>query len=239
MTAIIADQGVDGVVVRFNDRLTEPANRAALALSAALSKGVIPGVAEASSALASVYARFDGDVATGRAALERLLQEEDFLAADLPHGRRHLRIPASFGGRDGPALEALAGEIGLTPEAAIDDLTRSPLRVLAIGFAPGQPYLGELPETWNIPRLPDLVDVPKGALVVAIRQVVLFANPSPTGWRPVGMTGFACFRPDSERPFALAPGDEITFLPVTPEELANICAADRTGDGGAMFEPIP
>ena len=84
MTAIIADQGVDGVVVRFNDRLTEPANRAALALSAALSKGVIPGVAEASSALASVYARFDGDVATGRAALERLLQEEDFLAARSP-----------------------------------------------------------------------------------------------------------------------------------------------------------
>ena len=238
MTPIIADQGVDGVVIRFSDRLTEPANRAALALSAALAKGAVPGVAEASSALASVYARFDTDIARGRAALERLLAEEDFTAAPLPGGRRHFRIPASFGGDSGPALAPLAAELGLSREAAIADLTQAPLRVLAIGFAPGQPYLGELPEPWNIPRLAELTDVPQGALVVAIRQVVLFANPSPTGWRQVGQTGFRCFREEAERPFALAPGDEITFQPVTAEELANIRAADRTGDGGATVEAL-
>ena len=31
-------------------------------------------------------------------------------------------------------------------------------------------------------------EVPAGALVTAVRQLVLFANPSPTGWRQIGMS---------------------------------------------------
>lgn len=234
----ILHQGVDGFVVRFSEVLTEPANRAALALRAALVGGAIPGVAEASSALASVYLRIDGDMGAAHAALARLVAEEDFGAAALPEGRRRFTVPAAFGGDAGPMLEQAAGQAGLEPEAAIDELTAVPLRVLAIGFAPGQPYLGELGDHWNIPRLGELIEVPESALVVAIRQIVLFANPSPTGWQWVGTTAFRCFRPDAERPFALAPGDELLFRRVDAAELAAIGEADRTGDGGATVERI-
>ena len=236
---ILADQGVDGVVVRFSDTLTEPANRAALALRAALESGVVPQVEEASSALASVYARFGGDVAEGRAALEALLREEDFLAAELPQGRRLWTIPTAFGGGAGPAFEDVAAQAGLTPDEALRDLTGTRLRVMAIGFAPGQPYLGQLPEAWNIPRLPQLTQAPAGAVIVAIRQLVLFTNASPTGWQHVGQTAFRNFRPEAERPFALAPGDEISFRPVHETELAGIRADDATGDGGAVAEVLP
>ena len=236
---ILADQGVDGVVVRFSDKLTEPANRAALALHAALEGGAVPQVEEASSALASVYARFGGDVARGRAALEALLREEDFLAADLPQGRRLWTIPTAFGGTAGPAFKDVAAQAGLTPEEALHDLTTTRVRVMAIGFAPGQPYLGQLPEAWDIPRLPQLTQAPAGAIIVAIRQLVLFTNASPTGWQHVGQTAFRNFRPEAERPFALAPGDEISFRPVSEAELARIRAADTTGDGGALAERLP
>jgi allophanate hydrolase subunit 1 len=69
------------------------------------------------------------------------------------------------------------------------------VRVLAVGFAPGQPYLGPLGEEWNLPRLKALQQVPAGALVQAISQFVLFTGPAPTGWRHVGQTAFRCFRP--------------------------------------------
>ncbi len=236
---ILADQGVDGVVVRFSDTLTEPANRASLALRAALEGGAIPEVEEASSALASVYARFGGDVAKGRAALEALLREEDFLAADLPQGRRLWTIPTAFGGTAGPAFDDVAAQAGLSPAEALRDLTETRVRVMAIGFAPGQPYLGQLPEAWNIPRLPQLTQAPAGAVIVAIRQLVLFTTGSPTGWQHVGQTGFRNFRPDAERPFALAPGDEISFRKVSEDELAAIRVADKTGDGGAIADPLP
>ncbi len=235
---IIAAQGVDGSVVRFSDRLTEPANRAALALRAALEGGAVPGVEEASSALASVYARFGGDVVKGRAALARLVRDEDFMRAELPSGRKLWRIPAVFGGADGPALDSVAGQIGLSPETALHDLIETRLRVLAIGFAPGQPYLGQLPETWDIPRLGTLTNVPAGALAVAIRQIVLFTNGSPTGWQHVGQTAFRCFRPEAERAFPLAPGDEVSFAPVSGQELAVIRERDKSGDGGAQTEPL-
>jgi inhibitor of KinA len=125
---------------------------------------------------------------------------------------------------------------GLDAEAAAEAICPSArLRVLAIGFAPGQPYLGELPERWALPRQTGLTpEVPEGAVTVAVRQVVLFANPSPTGWRWVGRTAFRCFRPERPRPpFRCAPGTKCCFDAVTPEAMARI----RGGGSRRAAEP--
>ena len=114
-------------------------------------------------------------------------------------------------------------------------LSEARLRVTTIGFAPGQPYLGTLPEAWDIPRSAELAQVPAAALVVAVRQLVLFANASPTGWRHVGQTGLRLFRPESGTPFVLRPGDEVTFAAVTEADFSRIEEAE---DGGAEWEDI-
>lgn len=111
------------------------------------------------------------------------------------------------------------------------------MRVLTLGFAPGQPYTGELPPHWNIPRQQALTQsVPAGALVVAIRQLIVFTNATPTGWRHVGQTAFRNFRPDSDTPIALSPGDEICFRSVSAAEYARIQQSDTSGNGGAQRE---
>jgi allophanate hydrolase subunit 1 len=102
------------------------------------------------------------------------------------------------------------------------------VRVLAVGFAPGQPYLGPLGEEWNLPRLKALQQVPAGALVQAISQFVLFTGPAPTGWRHVGQTAFRCFRPDGAVPIPLTPGDEVVFTPVSKPEFIRIRDNDST-----------
>jgi allophanate hydrolase subunit 1 len=113
------------------------------------------------------------------------------------------------------------------------------VRVLTIGFAPGQPYMGQLPPEWNIPRLSQLTpQVPAGALVIAIRQLIIFSAATPTGWRHIGQSAFRLFRPDAARPFALNPGDEVSIRPITAEEYENIRAQDRSGDGGAQIEVL-
>ena len=114
------------------------------------------------------------------------------------------------------------------------------MRVLTLGFAPGQPYMGELPENWNIPRMSELnPQVPGGALVCAIRQLIIFAGPTPTGWRHIGQTAFDCFRPGSNQPFALTPGDEVTFSEISAVELDQIRADHTDGSGGATSEVLP
>ncbi len=233
--AILA-QGADGLVVRFADRLSDGANRAALAFRAAVEAERLDGVAETSPALASVYLRMgaEADPEAVRARIEALAASRDWHGAPLPAERRRWTIPALFGGERAPALAAAAEQAGMSPEAAVADLTARPVRVLAVGFAPGQPYLGELSEQWDLPRLGDLVDVPAAALVLAIRQLVLFANPSPTGWQHVAQTAFRCFRPDEEDPFPLRPGDEVSFRSV---DKGTFAALEDDPSGGATCEP--
>lgn len=237
---LVRTVGVDGMLVSFGDKLSEPANRAALAFRAALDRAGWDGVEETSTSLVSSFLRFDAlrmEHGEMRARIEDLLAQRDWYAAPLPEGRKLWHIPTVYGGELAPQLEEAATAAGLTADEAIKSISGTQVRVQTIGFAPGQPYLGELPKAWDIPRQQALTGkIPEGALCVAIRQMVLFSVSSPTGWRHIGQTAFKLFRPDSEAPFVLRPGDEVRFEPCTPEELANMRAAGP--DGGATFEVL-
>lgn len=238
---VIRTIGVDGFLVSFGSELSEPANRAALALRAALEGAKLPGVCETATSLTSTYLRFDlagTDRSAIRAALDVLLAERDWLMAPLPSGRRLWKVPAVFGGESAPQLAEAAALAGLSPDAAIAQLCAVPLRVQAIGFAPGQPYLGQLPPNWNIPRQTQLSgNVAEGALVVAIRQMVLFSVSTPTGWRQVGQTALRLFRPDATDPFLLRPSDEVQFLAVSIDALETIRRTEPNGGAVAMALP--
>jgi inhibitor of KinA len=238
----IATLGVSGLLVQFGDTLSEPVNRAALALRAQLEKESWDGIEETSTSLSSVFVRFDPLHVTHanlRRQLETLLQDQDWYAAALPTGRRHWHVPCSFGGTDGPQLGEAADLAHQDAVAAVADIAAHPVQVLTIGFAPGQPYMGSLPAAWDIPRQTSLTaKVPEGALVVAIRQLIIFAADAPTGWRHIGQTAFRCFRPEADDPFALRPGDQVSFDPVTAETLGAIRASDTSGNGGATMEML-
>lgn len=231
--------GIDGMLVSFGPRLSEPANRAAIAFRAEVERAGWDGVEETSSSLVSCYLRFDPLFlahGTLKARLHDLLADRDWLEASLPEGRRLHRIPTAYGGSLAPQLGEAAAVAGLSEADALDSLGTARVRVTALGFAPGQPYLGELPECWNIPRQQELTPrVPKGALVLAIRQFVIFSVTAPTGWRHVGQTAAPLFRLGEERPFLLAPGDEVTFPAVSEEDFANMRA---DANGGASWEPL-
>lgn len=237
---LILPLGLDGILVRFADTLSEAANRAALAFRETLDTDPPPGVTETATSLTSVLVRFDPGQ-THRTRLEDFLGErlegQDWYHAPLPHGRRLWRIPAVFGGTHGPQLDEVADLVGLSPEQAIADLAASELRVLALGFAPGQPYLGFLGEHWNIPRQTQVTpEVPQGAVVVAVRQVIPFANAAPTGWRQIGRTAFRCYAKEGEPPIPLRAGDSLRFDPVPEADFARL--SDAGPLGGAVAEPI-
>ncbi len=228
--------GPDGVLVRFSDQLSEPANRAALAFRARMEHAGIDGVVETATSLTSAYFRFRPDVLR-RAALEDhlkdALSDRDWLSEPLPEGRHLWRVPATFGGAEGPQLDESAALAGVSPEVAVEQLCAAPLRVLALGFAPGQPYLGFLPEHWNISRQSDVTpEVPRGAVVVAVRQVIPFANAAPTGWRQIGRTAFRCHDPALDPAIPLKPGDEMCFEPVDAARLSRF-QDEATPYGGA------
>ncbi len=235
----IRTAGYDGFVVSFGDRLSEPANRAALAFRDAIEKASWDGVEESSTSLVSAYLRFDPFWRTHaqmRTALDELLQKRDWFTAEMPTGRRLWRVPTVFGGEAAPQLAQAADLAGLSETEAVASLSRAPVRVQTIGFAPGMPYLGELPPQWDIPRQTQLTaQVPIGGLCVAIKQLVLFPVATPTGWRHIGQTALKLFRPQADEPFLLRPGDEVQFCPTNAQALAAM-SADKAG--GAVCETI-
>lgn len=234
--------GLDGVLVTFGDTATDAANRAAIAFRSAVDAAGWGDVSESSSTLVSAFFRIDlsehaFDGVAGR--LNDILGTQDWFAAPLPEGRALWTIPAAFGGDRAPQLAEAAEAAGMDEAEALRDLTSTRLRVLTLGFAPGQPYLGTLAEAWNIPRQQGLTpNVPAGALVAAVRQVCLFAKDTPTGWRHVGQSAFACFRPQGDTPFPLAPGDEVQFADISAAELARIENTVTDGSGGATREVL-
>lgn len=231
--------GLGGVLVTFGDRATDAVNRAAIAFRGAVDALALPQVQESSSTLVSAFFRVDL-AAHGFAALHDtlagVLATRDWLAAELPAGRTLWTIPAVFDGPRAPQFGEAAEAAGVSEAEALAELTGTRLRVLTIGFAPGQPYLGTLAPHWDIPRQVGLSpNVPQGALVAAVRQMCLFAKDTPTGWRHVGQSAFRCFRADAEEPFLLSPGDEVQFADITAEELARLEAHDVDGAERAVI----
>lgn len=230
--------GTDGLLVRFADRLDDAANRACVAFRAALEDRHIDGVVETASSLGSVLVRFARDGQAVEDVLHGLLSDRDWTSVPPPE-RRHWSIPCSYGGEDGPQLAQTAEMAGMSEAQAIEALTCARVRVLALGFAPGMPYLGILPKEWDLPRQTELTPrVPEGALVVAVRQFVLFGTEAPTGWRQVGRTLFGCFEPSRPRPIALSPGDEVSFPSVSAEALRSGALKDAERHGGATWEVL-
>ncbi len=226
--------GETALLVRFAARLDDTANRACVAFRAALEADPLPGVLETASSLGSVLVRHDGSDLEG--GLAERLDRTDWAHVAAPE-RKLWSIPCSYGGEDGPQLAETAAMAGMTVAEAVAALSGERIRVLALGFAPGMPYLGILPPVWDLPRQTGLTPkVPKGALVLAVRQIVLFATEAPTGWRQVGLTLFGCFEAGRDRPIALSPGDEVRFPAVSASALRDLAAADPDGYGGATWE---
>ncbi len=230
--------GVDGILVRFSKVLTDQANAAALAFRDVVQQQGLDGVTEVASSLTSIRVGFDPTV-TNRAVLQTQLQDLVHAhATDTPAAKRLWHIPVAFGPAHAPQLGEAAKRAGVTKAQAIADLTDQTVRVIAIGFAPGQPYLGMLPAHWDIPRQTTLTErLPRGALITAVRQLIIWAAEAPTGWRHIGQTAFDVYRPNADQPFAFAPGDTVRFVHVPDNEMADLLA-NADADGGARCEAL-
>ncbi len=230
--------GVDGVLVRFARTLSEGANARALAFRDHVQAARIAGVIEAASSLVSVRVAFDPEKTNRHQislALEKLIAD-DTSAESAP--KRLWHIPAAFGPAHAPQLAEAALLAGLTPQQAVADIEATKVRVIAIGFAPGQPYLGMLPGHWDIPRQDDLTEnLPQGALITAVRQLIIWAAEAPTGWRHIGQTAFRVYRPETRQPFAFEPGDLVQFRAVSDAEFEDI-RQDTHTNGGAICEDL-
>lgn len=231
--------GPDAVLLRFSLQPDPQAMAAAQQLIADLESAPPTYAVEIAPGLVSVLVRIDPALGQRDVALKDLQARARRIMTQplsLPDPSRRWTIPVAFGQESGPQLNQVAEQVGCSPEAAVNQICSTDLRVLAIGYAPGQPYLGLLPDAWDLPRLSELTpNVPAGAVVVAVRQVVMFGAASATGWQHVGQSAFRSFDPRRTEPMPLRTGDAVTFSPVSAAEITALKGDDL---GGAKLEVL-
>ena len=162
----------------------------------------------------------------GYAEVVRRVRE--LVESDQRHQRRAIRrveVPVVYGGDFGPDLKSVASAHSLSIEAVVA-LHREPVyRVCLIGFTPGFPYLGGLPEALATPRLPTpRASVPAGSVAIGGRQCGIYPVNSPGGWSILGRTPLRLFDVQQAEPCLLSPGDEVVFRSICEREFAEIAS---------------
>jgi len=185
----------------------------AQAVAAALVTGQVDGVVEVVPALRSVLVELDpGRSADPRAAIASLVAA----AGDRVVAGRSRMIPVVYGGEHGPDLDDVAALCGMAPGEVIERHSRTELRVLFDGFAPGFAYLGELHPDLRVPRLATpRTRTPAGAVAIADAMSGIYPAELPGGWRVIGRTPLTLFDPRRDPPAYLVAGDRVRFEPIS------------------------
>jgi len=197
----------------FDDRISLAAHRDVLRLTPLLRS--VHGVTNVHPAYASILIDFDPlsirHSGVERAAVEMFAQA---VVAPLPEPRL-VEIPVAYGGENGPDLEAVAALSGHTPDEVVAIHSGAEYLVYFLGFSPGFPYLGGMPESIAAPRLETpRRRVPAGSVAIGGRQTGVYPMASPGGWRIIGRTPLRLFDPAIDPPVRLQMGDRVRFVAV-------------------------
>ncbi len=229
MTARFLPSGDTALVVEFGDRIDRLSSTRVLNLRALVHAAKLPGLVETIPTFRSLLVRYDPlttDSASLVSAIERLLDSggAETIQAKL------WRIPACYARSHAPDLEDVAQRTGLSRDEVVRLHSSTRFQIYMIGFVPGFPYMGDLPEPLVLPRRNDpRVRVPPGSIAIATSLTSIYPLESPGGWHLIGATPVRLFDLRWSRPALLSPGDVVEFEPIAAREFDVIHAAVAAG----------
>ena len=211
--------GDRGLLLEFGDEISPEINRKVRRMALSIQAKAVPGVVETVPTYRSLLVLYD-PLFIPLEELKRRLKEIEGELQQLPLPEPKLtRIPVLYGGEYGPDLKYVADYHRSTAEEIVRFHCSRPYLIYLIGFMPGFPYMGELPEALVTPRLktPRLV-VPMGSVAIAQKQTGIYPMDSPGGWQILGRTPVRMFDAEKEPPAYLRMGDLVQFYPITETE---------------------
>lgn len=228
--------GDAALAISLGERVDEAVARRARAIAKAIDRHRPAGIVDVVSAFASVavfYERVHSrEYPELVAEVEALAQRAEAAVADPP---RRIEIPVCYGGEGGPDLAEVARHTGLTETEVIARHAGGDYLVHAIGFAPGFPYLGGLPEALATPRRSTpRPRVAAGTVGIGGAQTGVYPIATPGGWNLIGRTPLALFDPARAEPALLQAGDRVVFVPVAEGALTDETPGAQRGAGEAL-----
>lgn len=211
----------DSLLIYFDQYISLSGHQRVVKLVRRLEQQPISGIDNLHPAYCSVLIKFDA-LKLCHAELETLLYPylDRLDEVTLPE-HAHREIPICYGGEYGPDLADVCKAHDLSAKQVIDLHVSATYTVYFLGFVPGFAYLGGLPEALVMPRLPvPRRRVPPGSVGITGHQSGVYPFATPGGWRLIGRTPLAMFRPDRAAMSFLSIGDRVHFTPISMEEFS-------------------
>ena len=196
------------------------------ALEFLVSEKALPGVVETVPSFSSLLVYYDPAVVSYASLCGTLTD----LCAQAEHvslpPARVVELPCCY---EDPALgidlEPAAARLGLSADELVRRHAGARYLVYFIGFTPGLPYLGGLPERIRLPRLETpRTRVPAGSVGIGGIQVCIYSVESPGGYWILGRTPLRLYDPGAPQPILLNPGDHVRFRAIDRREYDDIVA---------------
>lgn len=213
------------MIVEFGDSIDRVLSDRVLRLSALVRGANLPGVVETVPTFRSLMVHYE-PLATGNASLTAAIEKLLDTSRDEPKPVKLWRIPACYAISHAPDLAEVARRTGLSAAEVVRLHSSTRFHIYMLGFVPGYPYMGDLPDPLVLPRRTDpRIRVPAGSIAIATNMTAIYPLESPGGWHLIGATPIRLFDLRWPRPALLSPGDAVRFEPVSVHEFDAIHAA--------------
>ncbi|MDQ0162984.1 5-oxoprolinase subunit PxpB [Bacillus alveayuensis] len=214
--------GDKAIQLQFSHEISEETIQRIRAYSAFLKEAPIQGVIEWIPAYTTLTILYEPEVISYEQLKKKLEQIKGQTAFDSSSPIVY-EIPTYYGGEFGPDLSYVAQYNNMTEKDVIKLHTSVDYLIYMMGFAPGFPYLGGMPNQIATPRLEQpRKKVSAGSVGIAGEQTGIYPLDSPGGWRIIGKTPIKLYDPRLEQPILLSPGHYLRFKSITFEEYAAI-----------------
>lgn len=210
--------GDAAVTIEFGEQIDPAINERVIAFAETLRSQKWKGLLDVVPTYRSVTIHVDPLCLDVDTLSERLLSLPMTAEHATASGREH-SIPVLYGGEAGPDIQDVAAFAKLSVAETIQLHASVRYRVYMLGFSPGFPYLGLVPDVIAMPRLPTpRTSVPAGSVGIAGRQTGIYPISTPGGWRLIGRTPVALYPRHGAARFLLHPGDLVRFEPISVQE---------------------
>lgn len=227
--------GDTALVVEFGEFIDRQLSTRVLALARRLNEVRLEGVIETVPTFRSLMVHYDPLVLPAASLTARISELMDGLQIT-EQASRLWRLPACYDAGLAPDLCDVAARTGLSPTQVIERHSAVTYHVYMLGFLPGQAYMGDLPAEFELRRRDTpRAKIPAGSLAIAANMTCIFPLETPCGWHVIGRSPVPLWQRRPPPSALLAPGDKVSFTPVSLREYEVLSAKVAEG----AFELAP
>ena len=221
--------GDTALVVQYGEVVDVSINRTVRQLAFAVRKLNIKGVVDIVPTMRSLMIHYD-PLFLSKSALIEVVTPLLSNLEELEENNKNWLIPVCYEDEFAPDINDVSKVTNTTIDEIVRQHTLLELEVFMMGFLPGFPYVGLLPEVFDLPRrIEPRVHIPPRSISVAARQTTIYTINSPGGWHLIGRTPVDFYDANRDEPILVRAGDRIKFQALAKSEFIEIEADIKAG----------